>query len=164
MKLSKGLTLIETVMTIAIMGILSGVLVFSIKGVMDLWDFWSFRSETASQGRIAVIRMAREIRQVRNETAILIADSSRIQFSDTNNQTIDFLLSGTNLTRNGNVLATGITNLTFIYYNASSAQLTPLPLNEIGRAAIYMIGFALKLASGDQNKVLATQVYLRNLR
>ncbi|MCX5708525.1 MAG: type II secretion system protein, partial [Candidatus Omnitrophica bacterium] len=150
MKLPKGLTLIETIMTIAIMGILSGVLMFSIKGVMDLWNFWSFRSEISSQGRIAVMRMVREIRQVRNETTVFIADSSRIQFNDTINQTIDYALNGTNLTRNGNVLASGITHLDFTYYDISNAQLAPLPLNQTNREAIFMIGLELTMVSGDQ--------------
>jgi prepilin-type N-terminal cleavage/methylation domain-containing protein len=163
MKLSKGLTLIEMIMAIVIMGILSGVLMFSIKGVMDLWNFWSFRSEVSAQGRIAVMRMVREIRQVRNESTIFIADRSRIQFNDTDNQTIDYSLNGTNLTRNGNVLATGVTNLTFTYYNISNAVLVSMPLNQTNREAIFGIGLGLTMVSGDQNKTLATRVYPRNL-
>ena len=164
MKLPKGLTLIELVMTIVIVGILLGVLMFSIKGIMGLWDFWSFRSEIVSQGRVAVMRMAREIRQVKNETAIFIADRSRIQFNDTNNQTIDYSLVSSNLIRNNNVLASGISNLTFIYYNITNAELTPLPLNAASRLEIYMIGLGLTIVSGDQNKTLATRVYPRNLQ
>ena len=163
MKLPKGLTLIEMIITIVVTGILLGVLMFSIKGIMDLWNFWSFRSESVSQGRIAVMRMVREIRQVRNESTIFIADNSRLQFNDTNNQTIDYLWNGSNLTRNGNVLATGISNLNFTYYNISNAQLAPLPLNAASRLEIYMIGLGLTIVSGDQNKTLVTRVYPRNL-
>jgi prepilin-type N-terminal cleavage/methylation domain-containing protein len=164
MKRTKGLTLIEMVMTIVIVGILSGVLMFSIKGIMDLWNFWSFRSEVASQGRIGVMRMVREIRQIRNETTILIADRAHIQFNDTSDQTIDYALNGTNLNRNGNALATGVTNLTFTYYNISNALLAPLPLNQTNREAIYLIGLGLTMVSGDQNKTLETRVYPRNLQ
>jgi prepilin-type N-terminal cleavage/methylation domain-containing protein len=164
MKFSKGLTLIEMIMAIAIMGILSGILIFSIKGVMDLWNLWSFRSETTAQGRIAVMRMVREIRQVRNESTIFIADRSRIRFNDTDNQTIDYSLNGTNLTRNSNVLATGVTNLTFTYYNISNAKLVSLPLNQTDRESIFGIGLGVTMVSGDQNKTLATQVYPRNLQ
>jgi prepilin-type N-terminal cleavage/methylation domain-containing protein len=163
MKLSKGLTLIEMVMTIVIAGIILGVLSFSVKGIIDLWDFGSFRSEIVSQGRTAVMRMVREIRQVKNETAIFISESSRIQFNDTNDQTIDYSLTGANLIRNNNVLASGISNLTFIYYNITNAELTPLPLDAAGRAEIFMIGLRLTIVSGNQNKTLATRVYPRNL-
>jgi len=107
--------------------------------------------------------MVREIRQVRNESTIFIADRSRIQFNDTDNQTIDYSLNGTNLTRNGNVLATGVTNLTFTYYNISNAVLVSMPLNQTNREAIFGIGLGLTMVSGDQNKTLATRVYPRNL-
>jgi prepilin-type N-terminal cleavage/methylation domain-containing protein len=164
MRPAKGLTLIELVMTIVIVGILLGVLSFSVKGIMDMWNFWSFRSEVVSQGRVAVMRMVREIRQVRNETSIFIADRSSMQFNDTNNQTVDYSLSGSDLIRNGNVLARGVNNLTFSYYNITNAELAPLPLNAASRPEIYVIGITLKITSGDQNKTLETRVYPRNLQ
>jgi prepilin-type N-terminal cleavage/methylation domain-containing protein len=163
MKLPKGLTLIEVVMTIVIVGILLGVLMFSIKGIMDLWKFWSFSSENVSQLRIGVTRMVREIRQIRNDTAIFIADRSRIQFNDTNNQTIDYSLSGSDLIRNSNVLASGISNLTFTYYNVTSSELVPLPLSAAQRAEIYTVGLGVVIVSGNQNKTLETRIYPRNL-
>jgi prepilin-type N-terminal cleavage/methylation domain-containing protein len=164
MKPLKGLTLIEMVITVVITGIILGGLIIPIKGIIDMWDFWSFRSEIVSQGRIAAMRMVREIRQVKNETAIFIADRSHIQFNDTNNQTIDYSLNGSNLTRNNNVLASGISNFTLAYYNTTNVQLAPLPLNATNRSAIYMIGFGLTIVSGNQNKTLETRVYPRNLQ
>jgi prepilin-type N-terminal cleavage/methylation domain-containing protein len=163
MRPSKGLTLIEMVMTIVIVGIILGVLMFSIKGIMDLWNFWSFNSEIVAQGRVGIMRMAREIRQIKNETAIFIADRSRIQFNDTNNQTIDYSFDGSNLVRNSNVLASGISNLTFNYYNITNAELAPLPLNATNRSGIYMVGFGMTIVSGNQNKTLSTRVFPRNL-
>jgi prepilin-type N-terminal cleavage/methylation domain-containing protein len=158
----KGVTLIEMVMTIVIVGILAGIGAVYIKGVVDLWDFWSFHSDIVSQGRIAEMRMARDIRQVKNDTSVLIADRSQLQFKDANDLTIGYSLNGANLMRNSDILASGVTNLTFSYFNATSSPLTPLPLSAAGRSDISLVGIVLTIVSGNQNKTLATQVYPRN--
>lgn len=58
----KGVTIIELIMGIVIVGTLAGISSMYIKQVMDLWNFISFREETSSQGSAALIRIARELR------------------------------------------------------------------------------------------------------
>ncbi|MDD5348117.1 MAG: prepilin-type N-terminal cleavage/methylation domain-containing protein [Candidatus Omnitrophica bacterium] len=159
----KGLTLIELVMTIVLVGILVGVTALSIREVIGLYDFWSFRSETVSQARLSLSRMVREIRQVNNETSFLAVDRSRLQFNDTTGATIEYRTNGTDLMRNADILATGVRNLTFSYYDQNMTLLTPMPLDEGNRSLIYLIGIFLDIASGDQNRSLQTLIGPRNI-
>jgi prepilin-type N-terminal cleavage/methylation domain-containing protein len=159
----KGLTLIEMVITIVIVGLLVGAVTFSIRDIFSLWDFWSFRTEIVSQGRIALMRMVREIRQINNDTSVLIADSSILQFNDTSGQTIEYRLNGTDIMRNSNVLANGTSSLRFTYFNETSVPLTPLPLDAENRSAIYLIGIDVTIVAGNQNRTLKTQVCPRNI-
>ena len=161
-KKSPGLTLIETVMTIAIVGILAGGGMFYIRQVIDLWDFISFRSEIVSQGRMALMRMSREIRQIRNSTSVFNANSTRLRFGDVNDVTVDYNFSGSSLMRNSDTQASGVRNVTFTYYNQTSQQIT-VPLVSPQATDIKRVKIRLDMFSGNQNKTLETQVWPRNL-
>ncbi len=158
----KGLTLIELVMTISIVGILVSGSMLYIKQVIDLWDFMSFRNEIVSDGRMALTRMSREIRQISNSTSVLNANSTRFNFADVNNGNIDYYFSSPNLMRNNDTLASGVSNLTLTYYNLTNQPITN-PLISPQATDIQRIKIRLEMFSGNQNKTLETQVYPRNL-
>ena len=157
-----GLTLIELVMTISIVGILVSASMFYIKQVIDLWDFMSFRNEIVSPGMMALTRMSREIRQVNNSTAVLNANSTRFRFTDVNNVIIDYSFSSPNLIRNNDTLASGVSNFTLTYYNLTNQPIAN-PLVSPQVTDIRLIKIRLNIFSGNQNKTLQTQVYPRNL-
>lgn len=171
----KGVTLIELIMVITIIGILAAVSSLYIKEIIDLWRTLSFRSEAVAQGRTALIRMDREIRQVKNSSSIALADLSRLRFTsldlngDGNDDTVEFYRdAATNELRRilngnpaqGNALASGITNLAFTYYNASGAALsTPVA----DTTQVYRIAIEINITSGTQTKTLKALVYPRNI-
>lgn len=168
----RGVTLFEVVMVIAVVGILAGVSSLYIKETVDLWRFMTFRSEVVSQGRIALLRMAREIRQVRDNFSVYAASADRFRFSDVH-ETVDnkieyqiadgqlkrILLDTNNVQTADNVLATGVTVLQFEYYDMTGQQITPVlqPTN------IYWIKITLTLSAGTQSKTLTVMVHPRNL-
>ena len=154
--------MVEAVMTIVIVGILAGGSMFYIRQVIDLWDFISFRSEIVSQGRMALMRMSREIRQIHNSTSVFYANSTRFRFADVKDATIDYYFSGSNLTRNSDNQASGVRNVTFTYYNQTSQQIA-VPLVSPQATDIKRIKIRLDMFSGNQNKTLETQVWPRNL-
>jgi len=157
-----GLTLIELVMTISIVGILVSGSMFYIKQVIDLWDFVSFRNEIVSDGRMALNRMSREIRQINNSTSVLYANITRFRFTDINNGTIDYYFSSPNLIRNNDTLASGVSNLNLTYYNLTNQPIAN-PLISPQATDIRRIKIRLNMFSGNQNKTFETQVYPRNL-
>jgi prepilin-type N-terminal cleavage/methylation domain-containing protein len=159
---SKGLTIIELIMVITIVGILTAVSSLYIKETIDLWLFLSFRSEAVAQGRAALLRMEREIRQIKNDVSVYTAEPTRFRFDDINNLNIDYQLSGSNLTRNADILASGVSALAFTYYDnnnqvIANPDVSPNPTN------IKRININVTAQSGAQSKTLNTQVYPRNL-
>ena len=172
---NKGVTLIELIMAITIVGILAAVSSLYIKETIDLWRFLSFRSEAVAQGRTALIRMDREIRQVKDSASIAIADLSRLRFTsldlsgDGNDDTVEFYRdAATNELRRifnnspaqGDILASGVTNLLFTYYNSANSEI-PVPVTDTTQ--VYRIAIEINIASGTQTKTLKAQVYPRNL-
>ena len=149
-------------MTIVIVGVLAGGSMFYIRQVIDLWDFMSFRSEIVSQGRMALMRMSREIRQIRNSTSIFYANNTRFRFGDVNDVNIDYNFSVSNLTRNTDIQASGVRNVTFTYYNQTSQQIA-VPLVSPQATDIKRVKIRLEMFSGNQNKTVETQVWPRNL-
>lgn len=158
----EGVTLIELVMVITVVGILTGVSSMYIKETIGLWRFLSFRSEAVAQGRLALLRVEREVRQIQNDTSVRIAEASRFQFDDMGATTITFELSADNLLLNSDILAGGVSDLTFAYYDSSGLEIAapdvfPSPTN------IRRIDISFTIGSGGQNKTLTTRVYPRNL-
>ncbi len=160
-----GLSLIELVLVMAIVGVLVGVSSLYIRETIDLWRFLSFRNEMINQGRMALSRMAREIRQVSNITSVYTATDSRFRFQDSNAEMIDYALSGTDLTRNGASLASGIRDLEFTYYGKDGLELTGAPLVSPQQTDIFRVGVSFNVTAGagnaQQKATLHTQIVPR---
>ncbi len=71
------------------------------------------------QGRYAMQRISRELRDVRSATAgDLVIGANQITFTDNNANVVTYTLAGNTLTRNGQPLADGVANLAFNYIQA----------------------------------------------
>ena len=160
---TRGLTLIELVMVMVTVGLLVAVSSMYIREVIGLWNFASFRNEVVSQGRIAMMRMVREIRQVNNDTALLVAGGSRFKFNDTENNTIDYNFSNGNFTRNGYRMADGVSSLAFVYYDNQSRSLAA-PLVNPQHTNIASVNITLGMSASGQSKTFNAKVYPWNFR
>ncbi|MGE5308541.1 MAG: type II secretion system protein J [Deltaproteobacteria bacterium] len=161
-KASRGLTLIEFIMVISIMAVLFTLSAGYIREVINLWNYVSFQTEIVSQARLAMMRMAREIRQINNLTSVYYADASRLVFNDTDGNRIEYSRTGKDLRRNTNILAQGVDSFSFVYYdNASQAvaapQVSPL------KTDIASVNVTLGLSAGGQKKSFYMRVFPRNL-
>ena len=162
---TRGVTLIELVMVIVVAGILAGSSSMFIKETIDLWRFLSFRSEVVSQERMALMRMGRETRQIKNKASIAAAEVARFGFHDSNENDIEYQFASGNLTRKSGVnptdiLVSNVSSLTFTYYDVNSQVLvnpTLTPETNIRRILI-----TLTVGAGLQSKTLKMQVYPRN--
>jgi len=148
-----------------VVGVLVAGLSFGIKEAIDLYRFLSFHNEIASQGRLALMRMGREIRQI---TAAETVGSDSFQFVTiegirlryrrlANNdlmRDIDSDLDGT--FDNSNILASDVNSLVFTYY-AEDNTITTDPAN------VYRIVIQLTLTRDTQTLTLRSQIYPRNL-
>jgi len=159
MKKDKGFTLVELVIAIIIIGITASTVGFMMLGVIKAWTFKFNRSDILWDGRLALGRMTREIREVRNTTSVTTASSSQFRFFDTGGADITYSLSSTDLNRteNGipNLLAENVSNLAFTYYNLSGTVILA-PTVSPSATNIRRVRIDLTLTKNGQN------VYLRS--
>lgn len=158
---ARGITLIELMMVITIVGILAGVSSMYIRETASLWRYITFRNDIVAQGRMALMRLSREVRQVRDDSSVYTAGATQFEFDDSNDNRINYQLSGTDLLRNSDVLADSISSLSFVYFNANNAQITTPDIYP-SRTDIRRIEVNLTVQSGDQAKTIKAQVYPRN--
>lgn len=157
-----AVTLIELIMVITIVGILTTAASMYIKETIGLWRFVTSRSEVTAQVRTALLRMGREIRQLQDDLSVYTATAARFRFDDINANNIDYQLSGSNLMRNTDILANGVSGLSFTYYDADNNAIAA-PLVSPSNTDIRRINISLSIQSGTQTKTLSLQVYPRNL-
>ncbi|MFA5100129.1 MAG: type II secretion system protein [Candidatus Omnitrophota bacterium] len=158
----RGVTLIELVMVIAVVGILAAMSSGYINQVINTWQTVSFRIESVSQMRSALDRMSREIRQVKNTTSVLSAAANAFRFIDSADAAIMYNIAGANVLRNNEVLAAGVARLEFAYYDAQGVLL-PAPNVFPDETDIKRISVTLEISSSGQNKTMSVQVFPRNL-
>ena len=143
MKNSKGFTLVELVIVITIAGIAAAIVGTILLGTVKAWTFKFNRGDILWDARVAIDRMTREIRTVRNNASVTTASSGQFRFIDAGNVDITYSLSSTNLNRteNGtaNLLAENVSSLSFTYYDAAGTVIpspTVSPTTNIKRVRI----------------------------
>src|SRR3990170_5276914 len=163
----KGFTLVEIVITIVLIGIISGIAAMIIlQGVRAYSDEQS-RSDVHYQARLAVERMAREIRTARQQSEIGTAVLGTITgnptnsfiFTDITGTTITYSLTGTTLNRtvggSPSPLAQSVTALEFQHYTSAIA-LTTTP------ACVWVVEINVTDTQGANSLQIRTRVHPRN--
>ena len=116
MKLTKnrnGFTAIELILGI-VMGVVVASIAYTLMTPAQNWFFTEARRGGMSAGESAMMRMIKEVRMVKDSSSITI-NPAVFTFTDYNNNTISYSMSGTDLMRNTSILARGVSNLSFAY-------------------------------------------------
>jgi len=162
------MTLIELVLGMVLIGIVALVVANALSTGIDAFFTTDNRKEALDQGRIAMDRMAKEIRNVRSSSAadLSVATATTFTFVDTEGTTISFALGGGNITRNADTLAIGISNQAFpsgiFTYVLSTGTETQAP-SAAERLTIKLIKIDFKATAGTESVSLQTEVWPRNL-
>lgn len=136
-----GFTLIEMVLSIAIMAIVAGVVgPIMITGVRS-YGLVEKRKSALAQVRLVMDRLSQEVRLIATTNDIDTFTSSTFQFDIPSEANINYTLSGANLTRSGVVMADGVTSISFTYYD-SNGNVTATKAN------IWRIGVEMVLNAG----------------
>lgn len=185
MKDERGVTLIEMVLTIVILGIIGWIaadaFLFSTRSVLTADSV----REAAQGNRLGMDRMIREIRTVRDNRCVAVATPMSFSFVDSENNTIAYIWSGTagdplDRTENAvtNTLVGNVTSLAFTYYNNADPPVAitspPGPLVCPGPAPatcasacaatdIWSIQIDLTTQSGTETMPLRSRVQPRGL-
>jgi len=165
---SAGFSLIEFVVSMVILSVISiGVMLFT-NPIIDLWSYQKFQQNQAAETRLALMRMCREMNQLKDKTSVIQADSSTFKFTDTGNQTITYFLDSGSLKRTtgtlgqGKVLAKDITGLTFTYYGSNSAAIAS-PVVSPSDTDLRRIEILLTVTSGGRTDTMRSQAFPRNV-
>jgi prepilin-type N-terminal cleavage/methylation domain-containing protein len=123
MQKQRGFTFIEVILVIVLLGIMGAVFGGSFAASMRATLAVDTRKEALQNARVALDRMARDIRLIRSRTAADIPTftATNLVFTDSYGNAIQFQLVGNTIQRNGAVLAGNVTALDFDYLQNNGA-------------------------------------------
>lgn len=154
----RGFTLIEMIMVIILISIIASVAAMIIlEGAKSYQKEVSF-SDIHNQGRLAIERMAREIRLIRSATAADISTmtATNIVFNDVNGTNIQFSFAGNTISRSGNTLANNVQSLAFSYYQQDGTTVA-------GSATlVWYVQIDLTTVNAGETLLLRVRVHPRN--
>ena len=160
-----GFTLIELVVVISVVGIISTIVGSMLLGTIKAWTFKFNRNDILWDSRLAIDRMTREIRTIRNTTSVTTASSSQFRFIDAGNNDITYSMSSTNLNRteNGaaNLLAENVSSLVFTYYDTNGNTIA-VPTVSPAATNIRRVRINLTLTKNGENVYLRSEASTRN--
>jgi prepilin-type N-terminal cleavage/methylation domain-containing protein len=154
----RGSTLIELLITIIVVGIIAGII-----GAVMLQGVRAFmaqdtKASITSQGRLAIERMARDIRLIRSRTAadIPVMTATTLSFVDTSGNAVVYTSGAGSVTRNGVALASpNATGLTFTYLKQDG---TPA----LAATDVWVIQVDLTFAGTNESQDFRVRVHPRN--
>jgi prepilin-type N-terminal cleavage/methylation domain-containing protein len=152
-----GFTLIELVMVMVIMGIISVVVGKILFQTYQAFATSQNITNADWQGFVALERMSDEIKAIRSSSDISTIAASNLVFTDINGNSVQFQLSGTNLLRNSQTLASGIQSLTFGYQSSSGSTTATASL-------VRYITISLTVTQGTITTTFSTMVGTRGMK
>lgn len=159
---TRGFTLIELVMAITLMGLFVSAATVAFTPVLKTWSLNVPRSEITDATEFALSRMSYEMTQLKDAAGVLVAQGNRFQFIDVSDNTVDYTLSGTDLTRNSDILSRGVQSLSFTYYDVNGAVLAT-PQVSPSHTDIWSVQISVTGQRDGQSVSMTSQVRPRNL-
>jgi type II secretory pathway pseudopilin PulG len=161
-----GITLIEMVLGMVLIGIVALVVANALSTGITGFFVVDNRKEALDQGRLAMDRMAKEIRNVRNSTSVTTGNSTQFCFTDTESTQINYSYSGTDIKRDtgnctagsGATLSASIASFSFAYIQANGTEVSTF--SSVTTKKIKII--TASTVSGE-TVTLQTEVWPRNL-
>ena len=154
-----GFTLVELILVIVTVGIIAAVLTPFISSAVDSWFFTSTEREIVFSARLAMNRMVREIRQIKNTASITTFTSTAFTFQDINDTNINFQQTGSSLERNsyeltGKLQDPGGLEFTYLDSDGNSTETSD---------DIRMVRIKLILLLGDNSITIQSLARFRNV-
>lgn len=157
---SRGFSLVEMVAVIVILGVVGSIGAVIMGKGFQAYFMGQDIANSDWQGRLALERITRELRDVRapaDLTGSLGSPDNQLDFKDTAGNSITYSLSGTTLMRNAQPLADGITGLTFTYLRRDGVT------SETATAAnVYYITVQITVSAPNTNVTYRDTVKPRN--
>jgi len=165
--MKKSFTLIELIMVMVLLAIIIAIGVPLLTASTEGWIIATQRDEMLESAKIAIVRMLREMRQIKDSTSILIASQGVFEFINTSDQTLKFSLSSNDLERTlnstANTLAQNVSSLTFTYYDSAGSTIAT-PVVSPSETDIKRIQVDIVFSYGLTQLPIRSQVLPRRLR
>lgn len=158
----RGFTLVELILTIILVGIIAGMASVFLRQGLNAFVAEDARADITNQGRLAIERMAREIRMIRSRTAADLPGcctnpSTSLSFFDTSGGNIVYAVAGNTVTQNGIALAAGSPILlNFRYYQQDGTTLATTA------AQVWSIQIDLTVTRNGESQAFRVRVHPRN--
>ena len=153
---TRGYTLVELVVVMTILSIVGMVSSYVIIESAKVYARTTPAMISSYQARLSVQRMQREIRDMKDTASITAFTATALTFDDSADNTIAYSLSAGDLSRNGDLLAQGVTSLTFTYWKSDGTTAS-------ASADLYLIEIDLTVETAGQPYRVQTAVFPRNL-
>jgi len=118
---ARGYTLVEMILVIMIMTIVGGVTTHVILESMKVYARSMPAQNASYQARTCIERMKRELRDLQDRGSITEMSTTRFTFDDSTDASITYALAGDTLTRNGDLLARGVTAFSLTYWGVGGS-------------------------------------------
>lgn len=152
-----GFTLLEILLVSAMVGILGLTVGPILSNAILSTNLISSRGDALAEARNGMERMVAEIRLIPSTSVLANIAATNLQFQYPAGTAITYMLSGTNLLRNSDILMDNVTSLTFSYFDATgTVTATASNVRSIG------IKFSILSSAANSTYTLQTQVFLRN--
>ncbi len=151
-----GYTLIEMVLTVVVLSIIG---LTSSKVIIESMKVYAQTAPTLDasyQAHLAVRHLQRDIRNMRDTSTITALTPTALTFDDVEGHTLEFNLTAGDLTRNGDLLARGVSSFGFRYFQQDGSVAT-------GPGNLHLIEIDLTVQVADQQQRSMAVVFPRSL-
>jgi len=168
---NRGFSLIELIISMVLMGILSGIMASVISGNIKIMSNVSDRKKLVTQGMLAVNLFQRELGMLVDSTSVILADNRDLQFIDKFGRTLRYRVLGTKLTRTEvgvgteQILASPLirSDSKFKYLNAANDVLAE-PLSAANLKNVRLVHLILTMDDKFEGIPIMMRVYPENLK
>jgi prepilin-type N-terminal cleavage/methylation domain-containing protein len=160
----KGFTLIEIIASVLLIGVISFSIGMGVVQAINGYVFAKRNAETLQKGQSAMARIVKEFNMI---TSLSLCEETSLKFS-TDSGTMTFLVDGTTIKLNGDILTDSLKTCNLKYYDSFNFTGSPpqphLLLAPVMPSAVKIIDIELTLiGANNSDAVFKDRVFLRNL-
>lgn len=148
-----GFTMMEMVVVIVIISILAAASGRVINQGFSTYTSSKDMTLNTAQARMAMQRLSNDLRNIPSPASITAIGSNQIVFVDESGTTVTFVLTGTDLTRNSQILANNVSSFVLTYFDRNGD--TTSTINNIR-----YIQMSMSVTQNNKTNNFTTLVYL----